>query len=70
MAVLPHDYLYPPGIKSTDIEKLLDSVARDSGVLNVPENDPYTWSLRREEFKKADLEIINKYRVQFGLPEA
>jgi len=68
--VLLFNYLHPPGNRPTDIEKLLDGVARDSGILNLPENDPHAWPLRREKLKKEDLELINKHRVKFGLPEA
>jgi hypothetical protein len=68
-AVLPFDYFQLPGNRPTDIEKLLDGVARDSGILNVPEIDLYTWPSRREKLKREDLELINKYRIKFGLPE-
>lgn len=68
--VLPIDYLCPPKEKSTDIEQLLDSVVRDSGILNLPEKDPNIWPMLREKWKKENvIGIINEYRLKFGLPE-
>jgi hypothetical protein len=69
--VLPIDYQCPPKGKKTDIEQLLDNVVKESGLLNLPEKDPMIWPMLREKWKKENvIEIVNGYRIKFGLPEA
>ncbi|MCD4684814.1 MAG: hypothetical protein K8S97_02620 [Anaerolineae bacterium] len=69
---LPPEY-YPKGGDSkpaSDIDKILDSVARDSFIVNMPEQNPIRWKHKREKLSSEDLELINAYRRKFGLPEA
>lgn len=54
----------------TDIQRLLDSIARDSDLLNQPERDPGNWPFYRGLRSEQELAIVNEYRVKFGLPEA
>jgi hypothetical protein len=54
----------------TDIERLLDSVAKESDLLNMPEEHPAAWSERRKQLGDKTLKIINRYRGKFDLEEA
>jgi hypothetical protein len=53
----------------SDIEKLLDGIAKDSVILNLPETEPAYWPIYRSRLSQQDLEILNKYRVKFKLPQ-
>jgi hypothetical protein len=53
----------------SDIEKLLDGIAKDSVILNLPETEPVYWPIYRRRLSQQDLEIINKYRAKFKLPQ-
>jgi hypothetical protein len=72
-ALLPIEYhpdvIHPAGIDSrSDIEKLLDDVARNSDILNMPEKYPDNWAmLIRNQLFSENLTILNKYRRKFGL---
>ncbi len=58
---------------STDIERILDNIARGSILLNAPEQDPFYWASLRENnspFGEAHFQVINRYRRKFGLPDA
>ena len=64
------DVIHPVGSDGrSDIEKLLDNVAKDSPVLNMPERDPDYWLHFSEGFSEQEVETFNGYRVKFGLPE-
>ncbi len=52
---------------TSDIEQILDHIARDSYVLNMPERVAVFWPERRTKFRQKDIDIINSYRVKFGL---
>lgn len=72
--VLPIEYnpevWHPPGVDArSDIERLLDNVARDSPLLNMPENEPDRWPYFREGLPTDVLQVLNEYRRKFGLPE-
>lgn len=54
----------------TDIEDILDSLAKDSDRLNMSEKYPEQWVYLRQVLEQDEIEIINKYRVKFGLPPA
>jgi hypothetical protein len=54
----------------TDIDKLLDSIARNSWCLNLPEQDPEDWERFRPKLTADELATINAYRRRFRLPEA
>ncbi len=53
----------------SDIEELLDLVAKNSYLLNMPEKEPAVWDLKKEELSTDELMIFNKYRQKFNLPE-
>ncbi len=62
---------HPPGVDTRpDIERLLDCVAKQSELLNMPERQPEAWPHSRKNLSSAELEVLNKYRVKLGLPEA
>jgi hypothetical protein len=64
------DAWHPRGDKDqSDIEKLLDCVARDSYVLNMPEQNPEMWRFARQELAEKEIDTINDYRKKFGLSE-
>lgn len=64
------DVMHPAGIDSrSDIERILDSLAKDSHILNLPEKNPDHWAAFRKNLSEVNLEAINKYRAKFGLPE-
>lgn len=52
----------------TDIEKLLDLLARESTILNLPEVFPAGWERQKTKLSKEQLGQINTYRQKFGLP--
>jgi hypothetical protein len=56
--------------RPTDIEEILDCIAKNSHLLNMPERYPERWSKRRAKLEKEDkLTIFNGYRRKFGLSE-
>lgn len=59
----------PAGDPRPDIERLLDSVARESSVLSLPERRPNSWPRRRAKWSERRLRQFNRYRRKFGLPE-
>lgn len=60
----------PIGRKYTsDLEDILDSVIRNSDILNMPEKHPIRWSRRKKRLSKEDLNLLNEYRAKFDLPE-
>lgn len=52
----------------TDIEKLLDEIAKSSPLLNMPERDARLWVIMKADKSPDDLQVINTYRAKFGLP--
>ncbi len=71
---LPLQYLptlnHPPGFDPRpDIEVLLDLIARDSSLLNLPETNPDKWQRRRRALSETDIFSLNRYRKRFGLSE-
>jgi hypothetical protein len=64
---------YPESFREkqqTDIDQLLDYVARSSDLLNLPEKDPSFWKAQLQELSSNDLNTLNQYRRKFGLPDA
>jgi len=53
----------------TDIEKILDSIALSSTILNMPEKEPRAWSYKLKTITENELNLINNYRSKFGLSE-
>jgi hypothetical protein len=73
-AMLPLDYdprvLHGgPGPHTTDIENLLDSVARNSFWLNMPETHPDRWQHARLRISADELAVLNQYRRRLGMAE-
>lgn len=73
-SLLPSEYSsdvhYPVGTDSrSDIEKLLDNIAQDSGRLDLPEENHDEWLIYRESLSEEEFKSYNEYRVKFGLPE-
>jgi hypothetical protein len=65
------DVTHPAGMHGrADIERLLDCVARESLVLNMPEWQPQHWVLWRSKLSSESLETLNLYRRRFGLGPA
>lgn len=72
MLPIPYDpqVIHPAGSDTrTDIEKILDSLARDSYFLNMPERNPERWRHRRGVTSEEKLRQLNYYRRKFNLPE-
>jgi|GEM_PF-1861414 len=55
-------------LRRTDIDNLLDSIAKNSALLNLPESNPAIWKNWIADASSNELEILNKYRRKFGLP--
>jgi len=51
----------------TDIEKILDDIARNSSLLNAPERFDL-WEQLRERYTDEQIAQLNHYRQKFGLP--
>jgi hypothetical protein len=71
---LPAHYLpnvqYPPGREQKpDIEELIDCVAKNSDLLNMPDRNPGWWDIQQQTLAKGELKQLNKYRRKFGLTE-
>jgi len=52
-----------------DIEKLLDSLARESHLVNLPETNPALWPWELKRLSQEDKDKLNTFRRQFGLSE-
>jgi len=62
------DVIHPKGSdKRPDIERILDSIAKSSPMLNMPEDHPARWPYRRKQLTSEEMKIINQYREKFGL---
>ena len=53
----------------SDIEQLLDSIAKNSPLLNMPEVQKGFWRVYRAKLLNSELEVLNYYRKKFELPE-
>jgi hypothetical protein len=53
-----------------DIERILDSIAKESPVLNEPERNPMAWPYLKQSWPQERLDVFNRYRRKCGLPEA
>ncbi len=51
-----------------DVEELLDLIARDSAVLNMPEQQPEFWPMYKDNISAKEMTVLNQYRSKFGLP--
>jgi hypothetical protein len=57
------------GNHSTDIEEVLDAIARNSTLLNMPEQEPQDWSFQRAALTGSQINHLNHYRRKFKLSE-
>jgi len=53
-----------------DIERLLDGLAKDSPLLNMPEQQPAFWHDYRAGLSEQELDEVNKYRRKFAMAPA
>jgi len=56
----------------SDIEKILDSIAKESAFLNTPERYskwPIVWKERKKRMTQREISIFKKYREKFGFPK-
>lgn len=64
---------HPKGTDSrSDIEKILDSIAKESAFLNTPERYskwPTVWKERKKRMTAREQSIFNKYREKLGFPK-
>jgi hypothetical protein len=65
----PNVYMPKGRTPTSDIDELLDAVARQSDLLNLPENSPFGMDDWGSELSDSDLALLNQYRSKFGLPE-
>jgi hypothetical protein len=67
---------YDPEIRAanarqdTDIEKILNAVARESYALNFPEKNTRVWEQKRGSMTDEEVETFNFWRARAGLPPA
>ena len=71
---LPPDYdsvvQHPEGADTrSDIERLLDGIAKENPLLNMPEEQSDAWPHFRKDMPAETLEVLNSYRLKFGLPK-
>jgi hypothetical protein len=69
--LVDHSQSYHSEGTEPDIVKLLNSVAKSSRLLNMPEERPQAWSYRKDSnFSESELAILNEWRAKFNLPPA
>jgi hypothetical protein len=54
----------------SDVERVLDSVAKDSALFNLPESRPDYWPIARATLGPQAVEGLNAYRRKLGFPDA
>lgn len=54
--------------KYTDIDKVLDLIAKDSRLLNMPEREQAEWLFEKERLSSGEMEFLNKFRANYNLP--
>ena len=55
--------------EKTDIDEILDCIAKNSVILNLPEKNPTSWNYTKNGLSPSVLQQINEYRRKFGLPD-
>jgi hypothetical protein len=53
----------------SDIEAILDSLAKTSNILHMPEENPVVWQIQYKRLTESEVSQFNIYRKKFGLPE-
>ncbi|MBA2848697.1 hypothetical protein G4V39_02250 [Thermosulfuriphilus ammonigenes] len=51
-----------------EMEEIMDSIAKQSPLIRMPEDQPDYWEVYKKELSIDDLNILNHYRGKFGLP--
>ncbi len=51
------------------LDDIFDLIAKNSHFINQPEENPGYWNYSRDKMDPEQLEILNKYRRKFGMPE-
>jgi hypothetical protein len=69
MLPIPYDSRVLRHHEKTDIEEILDGIAKNSFFLNMPERYPERWKYRRPSLSGNKLKSFNHYRRKFDLPE-
>ena len=69
MLPIPYDSRVLRHDEKTDIEEILDGIAKNSFFLNMPERYPERWKYRRPDLTGDRLKNFNHYRRKFDLPE-
>lgn len=54
---------------TSDIQRVLDSIARNSDILNMPEDRPSMWLYKHQMLTEDEISQLNHYRKKFDLPE-
>ncbi|MDD5529515.1 MAG: hypothetical protein PHX21_05735 [bacterium] len=60
---------HPKGDNRTDIERILDSIARESSLFNMPEKHSQLWPHHRQKMTTKQIELLNNYRKKLKFPE-
>ncbi len=68
--LLPRSYERPDLVTyKSDIEEVLDGIARNSDILNLPETNQEQWQTTRSSLTQKEIEQLNSYRKKFGMIE-
>lgn len=67
---LPRSYRRPDLVTyKSDIEEVLDGIARNSDILNLPETNQEQWQTTRLSLTQKEIEHLNSYRKKLGIIE-
>jgi hypothetical protein len=69
MLPIPYDSRTLRQNEKTDIEEILDGIAKNSLFLNMPERQPGRWKYRQGRLIGDKLKSFNHYRRKFNMPE-
>ncbi|HEY2922103.1 MAG TPA: hypothetical protein VGK77_24245, partial [Candidatus Binatia bacterium] len=69
MLPIPYDARARRPSEKTDIEEILDGIAKNSFFLNMPERYPERWRYRRPNLSGDKLDAFNHYRRKLDLSE-
>ncbi len=60
--------VYPEKVHSSDIERILDLVAKESSLVNMPERD-LAWPYLKKQLDPSELRMMLHFRKKFGLSD-
>lgn len=55
--------------KENDLDNILNTLVKDSIVLNMPEKESGLWKYHKENLTESEIDVINTFREKFGLPK-